>query len=425
MVKAIKTRKFLIIAVLALLAVAAVLFLNASHQIFAGAGENVLGFAWSETIGWISFNNLSGGGAVVYGVNINSDGTFSGYAWSENIGWIWFAPSAGYPVSPNYSVRMDLGTKQITGWARACAGTVSGDCAGAARTDGWDGWIKFGYGTGGSYIDANGDFHGWAWGSDIVGWISLNHIDTGAGAGTLYKVRTTVPTDPFGLAVSVFSSSQLDLSWTDNSTNEDGFAIERCAGLGCATFVQIGTAGALAGSGGTQTYNDTGLSAGTFYNYRVRAYYGAAYSGYAGPVGSTTYSPNFNLVKDRDIYATLVSGQSGDSSTTTIRVYPLEGFNSDVKFTVEPPAMPPGTTFSFDNNATFNPTATASTTLTYAQYYTAGIGVRFGVRLGPGLTSQPSPYKIIIRVTSIPSAISNSIEVNLNVYIKNPAWREI
>lgn len=61
----------------------------------AGAGQNVLGFAWSENIGWISFNNLSDGSATSYGVNISplgvtGTGDLSGHAWSENIGWVSF-----------------------------------------------------------------------------------------------------------------------------------------------------------------------------------------------------------------------------------------------------------------------------------------------------------------------------------------------
>lgn len=36
----------------------------------AAASDNVSGWAWSENIGWISFNGSN------YGVNINSDGTF-------------------------------------------------------------------------------------------------------------------------------------------------------------------------------------------------------------------------------------------------------------------------------------------------------------------------------------------------------------
>ena len=172
------------------------------EKIEAGTTDNISGWAWSENIGWISFNNTSGGGSTNYGVNVDtSTGAFSGYAWSENIGWIKFGDplkiaTENYPNcplstcstgSPNYSAKLDLATNKITGWARACAGTVNGDCNSAARTDGWDGWILLGpIMKGGTDYGVERDIcdlKGFAWGSDVVGWIKLN--------GSNYKVVTT------------------------------------------------------------------------------------------------------------------------------------------------------------------------------------------------------------------------------------------
>src|SRR4030065_362935 len=74
----------------------------------AGSDDNIAGYAWSENIGWISFNCINQGTCATsnYGVTINSGGDFSGYAWSENVGWINFAPAAPYPSAPNYSAKM-------------------------------------------------------------------------------------------------------------------------------------------------------------------------------------------------------------------------------------------------------------------------------------------------------------------------------
>ena len=146
--------------------------------------HNVWGWAWSENIGWLSFscrNTMAEGAGINYGVDIaTTTGIFSGYAWSENIGWLQLNPLGPYPALPNYSVKVDLATQKVTGWARFLN-----------FGDGWDGWVKFGYGPQGNYIDSNGDFHGWTWGSDVVGWISLNHADSEAGGKSLYKVKTT------------------------------------------------------------------------------------------------------------------------------------------------------------------------------------------------------------------------------------------
>src|SRR3989344_6468663 len=64
----------------------------------SSTAQNVSGFAWSggagadSGIGWISFNDTNETTAsATYGVHIDTaTGDFSGNAWSENIGWISF-----------------------------------------------------------------------------------------------------------------------------------------------------------------------------------------------------------------------------------------------------------------------------------------------------------------------------------------------
>jgi hypothetical protein len=185
-------------------------FLNSSSQVKplkAGSEDNVRGWAWSENIGWISFNNTSGGGAINYGVNINPEtGKLSGYAWSENIGWIKFDPDVTNAPEPSLGpAKLDKNSGKITGWARACAGTINGDCAGPTRTDGWDGWIKMSGTTtnntpyGISLDRSNLTLTGFAWGSDVIGWISFNCINrnvctstTPEGGPSDYKVMTSL-----------------------------------------------------------------------------------------------------------------------------------------------------------------------------------------------------------------------------------------
>ncbi|MGE5608618.1 MAG: fibronectin type III domain-containing protein, partial [Bacillota bacterium] len=75
---------------------------------------------------------------------------------------------------------------------------------------------------------------------------------------------TTIPTAPSALAATAVSSSQVALKWTDNSSNESGFLVERATGTG--TFTQIASVGA-----GVTSFTDSGLAASTAYSYRVRA----------------------------------------------------------------------------------------------------------------------------------------------------------
>src|SRR5262249_19153010 len=92
----------------------------------------------------------------------------------------------------------------------------------------------------------------------------------------------SVPAKPTNLSATVVSSSEIDLTWKDNSSNEDGFKIERCTGGTCNNFAEIAQVGA-----NVTTYADTGLSPNTQYAYRVRAF---------NVIGNSPYS---NVVRKR------------------------------------------------------------------------------------------------------------------------------
>jgi len=91
------------------------------------------------------------------------------------------------------------------------------------------------------------------------------------------------PAAPTGLAATAASSSQINLTWTDNADNETGFKIERCTGAGCSDFAQIATVGANVSS-----YPNTGLAASTSYSYRVRAYNASGDSDYSNTASAVT-----------------------------------------------------------------------------------------------------------------------------------------
>jgi len=86
---------------------------------------------------------------------------------------------------------------------------------------------------------------------------------------------------PSNLIATGISTSQINLSWTDNSNNELGFKIERSTDN--INFTQIAQVGA-----GVVTYQSTGLDEGVQYYYRVRAFQGAVNSQYSNTASAAT-----------------------------------------------------------------------------------------------------------------------------------------
>lgn len=95
--------------------------------------------------------------------------------------------------------------------------------------------------------------------------------------------QDVAPVPPSGLGATVVSATQIDLGWTDNSTNEEGFRIERCAGPSCTSFAEIATVLA-----NVTTFHDVGLTSLTSYSYRVRAYNAVGPSSFTAVASATT-----------------------------------------------------------------------------------------------------------------------------------------
>lgn len=71
----------------------------------------------------------------------------------------------------------------------------------------------------------------------------------------------------------------------DNSSNEDGFKIDRCKGATCTNFSQIATV-----VNNVENYSNTGLQKNTTYRYRVRAYNSGGDSAYTDTASAKTPS---------------------------------------------------------------------------------------------------------------------------------------
>jgi N-acetyl-anhydromuramyl-L-alanine amidase AmpD len=98
----------------------------------------------------------------------------------------------------------------------------------------------------------------------------------------LCKGTTSTPSAPSSLVATTVSTSQIKLTWKDNSGTETGFKVERSTSP-TSGFGQIATPGANA-----TTYTSGGLASGTTYYYRVRAYNASGNSGYSGVAHAMT-----------------------------------------------------------------------------------------------------------------------------------------
>lgn len=161
-------------------------------------GTSFYGFAWgSDVVGWLAASS----GAVEYGVKIDSTAyTLSGYAWSDAVGWLSFnradtgaPPAAPFNGAESYIAKLDTSTCKLRGWGKFLS-------AGG----GWDGWAKL-QREGGTpdyavtLTDATHEFSGWVWAGSpsssegVVGWISTNDKDFDGLAGPVdYQMTTTV-----------------------------------------------------------------------------------------------------------------------------------------------------------------------------------------------------------------------------------------
>ena len=99
-----------------------------------------------------------------------------------------------------------------------------------------------------------------------------------------YTAPAAPPTAPTGLSATPVSESQINLTWSDLSSDETDFHIERSPN-GSSGWSEIGTSPA-----NTPSYSSMSLSCGTPYYYRVRAHRAGdnQYSAFSNTANATT-----------------------------------------------------------------------------------------------------------------------------------------
>ncbi len=103
-------------------------------------------------------------------------------------------------------------------------------------------------------------------------------VSTQSVSASVFSGNNALPAAPTNLTAVLAAGPRVNLTWTDNASNENGFVIQRSTGGG--TFTQIGTAPARNNTG-TVTFADTTVVAGNTYTYRVAATNGKGLSAFA------------------------------------------------------------------------------------------------------------------------------------------------
>jgi streptogramin lyase len=119
------------------------------------------------------------------------------------------------------------------------------------------------------------------------------------------------PAAPSNLTATPVSSQQIELNWTDNSANEDGFRIEY--GEEPGDWQEFATV-----DSGVTTYNDIIVPSGTTYYFRVRAHNSIGDSGYSNEADAATPAgqvPSGFNASSATLTNTYVAGQKGLFST--------------------------------------------------------------------------------------------------------------
>ena len=102
-------------------------------------------------------------------------------------------------------------------------------------------------------------------------------------SGFVGGVAPPPPAVPSELAGTAPTSVRVELTWSDNATDESRYELQRCRGDGCVDFSRVAVL-----SQNTTAYTDSGVTPSTPYRYRVRASRTASSSDYSDVLNIST-----------------------------------------------------------------------------------------------------------------------------------------
>lgn len=127
---------------------------------------------------------------------------------------------------------------------------------------------------------------------------------------TVNVTGVTAPQSPANLTATAYSSTQIDLSWSDPNGDATGFTIERSndAGQNWQTVATV--------AGEQTTYSDTGLNPATNYSYRVTSANDAGSSNSSSPTNNSTSGSAPSLSADTSGSQMILTWGQGGAGVT-------------------------------------------------------------------------------------------------------------
>jgi len=345
------------------------------HSAFAGAENNMAGWAWSDNIGWISFNctNDNSCATVDYGVNENVDGTLVGYAWSSNIGWIEFGGLSGFPSGSGTSAQnAQVVGGNLVGWVRALSQAGGG----------WDGWISLSGSSPNYGVALSGaNFTGYAWGGSVVGWVSFDAASGVVGSCGVANCKGVA----LSSSATLDAQSPLGTSIAGNGNVPYGtvaslvYTVTNLSGATCSLSktssggTAFGTVSNITTSGSTSTQ---GLTSGA-YTFNINCVSGGntvANANVSFTIGSQP--AGFSLGSNQNLSIAFLPAGWSQSKAVTVPINAVGGFVGNVTVMISSfPSMPNASTTALYsiNGGTY--TATPSVIVPYNGSFTFKVEV--------------------------------------------------
>ena len=219
----------------------------------------------------------------------------------------------------------------------------------------------------------------------------------------------TAPVAASNLRTTNTTTTEIDLAWQDNSHYETAYQIYRTNGTS-DNFTLIASTGAVAGVGGTGTYQNKNLTPGTSYSYYVTA---------TNAAGGTNFS-NTLVASTLAVPPSAPSGLTASATQQTASLSWQNNGSTETGFTIQREAE---TASSFSTIATISSTAASGATVSTTDN-TMAADTTYTYQVEATNSAGPSAPSNTATATSEPTAPSNFTATAPTLTTINLSWTD-